>query len=232
MNPNDAKLQEFETLLANIEKRARFQRGMNFALWGVVVGMFAFYSFYLPGIAKEVLSNESGPRVLTQVARSVAPSPQKVVAKIQESIPALVQRSLDAAESYLPDLEADVLAKFDQNTDRLFQQLGETVRPMVRKAIEQDLSKIRALLEKATKDETHEALTKFICDRFAEHLAQTVQRFESTLDGVHQQIARYEADDKTLSKKELAEKQLLASLVRLGQEPAVRESLQSLREAR
>ena len=224
------KLHDLEATLAQIESRARFHRGMNLALWGAAVALFGFYGFYASGLAKEVLSNEMGPRVLTQVARGIAPRPERVVAAIQAEIPTIVKRGLDTAESCLANLEAGLLAKLDRNADSVFSMLGERIRPIVAQAIQEDLPRIRALMERAKSEEGSAAVVAYVGERTRAHLAQAVRELDGVLAKVHARLAEFHADEGTFTKRHLAERQLLLSLLRLAEEPAVQEAIRSMED--
>ncbi len=223
-NEYESKFDEIKNFLRHAEKKARTSRWISAAGWSLVTALFIGYALWVPAIAKEVLSDTNGPRILTVFAKNYVPTSDEIVAKAKKEIPRVIDWGFDTAESYIPVLEEKVFSEFDHNADITLEAIERLVKEHVTRAAEQDLPKIKSIVNEIKDGDAAEQFSAYISDRFMEHVSEHVEKMDQSLDQVQARLEDFKHPKSRYAEKELSEKRLLLSLLRLAQEPAVKET--------
>ena len=105
------EMQRLESQLSELSKAQRNSRISNYILYTLSIGLFIYYSFFLPKLSHELLSEETGPQHIFTLIDSQIPSDEEIINSIEEEIPKQATAMLDSLEENLPEIQDFLIAQ-------------------------------------------------------------------------------------------------------------------------
>ena len=222
------KYDELNSYVEELEAKVKKGTKINFAIYFLLSILFLVYAIYIPREVNRYTSPEEGPETLVSLLDSSLPDDDELLDQARAEIPNAVIDGLDQIWTMIPTGEQMIIDGMHGMSEQMLDVLKKEIGPdLTQYMIEQvtlikekhpDLTGTDAknLFNEAARIHLRETLTKMVKDGKWEILSHGVQ------------LQKYRKPDNKMSAKEYAEKRVLLSFIRLGDDAEYRDQMANL----
>ena len=222
------KFNDLNSYVEELESKVKKGTKINIAIYSILSILFLVYAIYIPREVNRYTSPEEGPETLVSLIESSIPSDEELLAQAKSEIPIIVEDGLEHVWGMIPTGEAMLLDGMNGMAEQLVDVVKKDVGPDLTDFLVGQVALLKEKHPDLTKANAKELFNEAARIHLRETLTEMVKKGKLEVLNYKVQLQKYRKPDNKMTSKEYAEKRVLLSFIRLGDDEEYRDQIANL----
>lgn len=219
------KFNDLNSYVEELEAKVKKGTIVNCIIYGAIVILFLIYAVVIPREVDRYTSPEEGPETLVSLIEGSIPDDKDLLDQAKSEIPTLVQDGLDQIWNMVPTGEAMLFDGMNGMADKMVDSIKKEAAPDLTAFLVGQVALIKEKHPELTSDDAKEMFNETARIHLRETLDEMVKNGHMEILNYKLQLHKYRKPDSQMTAKELAEKRVLLSFIRLGDDAEYRDQM-------
>ena len=228
----DKKLQEkFDDLnsyVQELEDKVKKGTKINIAIYGILSILFLIYAIYIPREVNRYTSPEEGPETLVSLIESSLPDDEEMLSHAKSEIPTAIADGLDQLWNMIPTGEQMIIDGMNGMTEQMLAVMNKEIGPDLTQYMVEQVAIIKEKNPDLSRQDAKNLFNEAARIHLRETLSKMVKEGKWEIMSYKVQLQKYRKPDNKMTAKEYAEKRVLLSFIRLGDDAEYRDQMAGL----
>ena len=222
------KFDDLNSYVQELEDKVKKGTKINAVIYGAIALLFLIYAIIIPREVDRYTSPEEGPETLVSLIESSLPEDEMLLDQAKSEIPQMVEDGLDQVWNMIPTGEAMLLDGMNGMADELVAMVEKDVAPELTQYLVEQVILMKEKHPDLTKVDAKEMFNEAARIHLRETLTKMVTDGKWAILNYKTQLQKYRKPDSSMTAKEYAEKRVLLSFIRLGDDAEYRDQMANL----
>lgn len=219
------KMDDLNSFVTTLEKKVKRGTIINIVIYGIIIILFLVYAIIIPAEMKKITSVEDGPKTLVSLLESNLPDDHEILARAKAEIPGLISTGVDQLMDLIPNGETILLDTVSDMTDQLSKYVYDELTTELVTFLEEQIRLIKKEYPELSSPNAKKQFNEICRIHLRDTLEEMVKNGHLKIKSYQAELEKYKLPDNQLTAKELAEKRVLLSFIRLADDEDYREQL-------
>ena len=222
------KFDDLNSYVQELEDKVKKGTKVNVAIYSILSLLFLVYAIYIPREVNRYTSPEEGPETLISLIESSLPEDEELLGQAKSEIPGMVEDGLDQIWNMIPTGEAMLIDGMNGMAEQLVEVIKKDVGPDLTQFLVEQVVLLKEKHPDLTKADAKNLFNEAARIHLCETLTKMVKEGKWEIMSYKVQLQKYRKPDNKMTAKEYAEKRVLLSFIRLGDDAEYRDQMANL----
>lgn len=222
------KFDDLNSYVQELESKVKKGTKINIVIYSALSILFLIYAIYIPAEVKRYTSPEEGPETLVSLIESSLPDDEELLEHARSEIPGTVEDGLDQLWNMIPTGEQMLIEGMNGMTEQMLEVMNKEIAPDLTQYLVEQVALIKEKHPDLSKKDAKNLFNEAARIHLRETLGNMVKDGKWEIQSFKLQLQKYRKPDNKMTAKEYAEKRVLLSFIRLGDDAEYRDQMANL----